>query len=481
MARPVVVTLVMFVTYLGLAVAPAAVVGARADEPAATIEEDPRQANSTRVAVDDPNFGPTVTIERIEVIGNVITGERLIRRALLVKEGDALRTGDPRLRNSRFRVLALGYFVDVQVRLDRGSARGQVVLTVEVWERGTIILNRIFLGASEATPLWAGLDMGDGNFLGTGLTVSGAFVAARAPVYEGGRTQWAGRLRYGDPSVLGLPLGVSAALLYNQASEPERRELPVLDIAADSPENYVAVNYTRIGGTAGVSWDVTRQLSLLADARLEFVDSDASRLDWLHAGKTRVATLALGIEHDSRADPVLPQSGDYAYLDVEAGGAALGGDYDFARVHARWQHWVPLRERHVLSVGVGVGAVFGDPPGFDLLYVSDFDRLLPPRPLDLSVSTQGPLDVFGQNSAAPHLGTLGGVVELEYRYRLFRRTRLVYGGDLFMGAGVFGLGNRLDGQDDRAFDLTFDVGVRLDTEVGIFEVSFANALGRIPI
>ena len=469
MARRVVVVFVLLITTL-------AARSGRADD--AALVEDPAEADRTR-AVDDADFGPVVEIERIEVIGNVLTGAHLIERALLVQPGDQLRTGDPRLRNSRFRVLALGYFVDAQLRLDRGSARGQVVLTVEVWERGTLILNRVFLGASQATPLWAGLDLGDGNFLGSGLTVSGAFVWAQAAAIEGAEEQWAVRLRYGDPSVFGLPLGVSAAFLYNQASEPERRLGGVL-FEPDAPDNYRAFDYRRVGGSAGVSWEVTRRISLLADARFELVDAGFSETGWLRQGTSRVATLSLGLERDTRNDPVLPSSGDLAYVDLEAGGRLIGSSYGFSRVQARWQHWFPLPGRHVISLGAGVGVVSGHAPGFDLLHVSEFDRLLPPRPLDLSVSTQRPLDVFGQNSPAPRYGKLGGVAELEYRYRLFRRTRVVYGGDLFVGAGVFGLQGPQRALD-RALDLAFDLGVRLDTEVGIFEVSFANALGRIPL
>ncbi len=488
MARRVAVTLVMFVT----AVLSAS--GTLAHAQGVPLEEDPAQADRTRAAVeDDPTFGPRVTIERIDVVGNVITADRLIRRALLVQEGDVLRSGDPRFRRSRFRVIALGYFVDVQIRLDRGAERGKVVLTVEVWERGTFILNRVFLGASELTPLWLGLDVGDGNFLGTGLTVSGAFVWAKAAdvsEVEGAEEQWALRLRYGDPSIFGLPLAGSAAFLYNRASEPERRAAPPVG-EPDAPANFTAFSYRRAGGIAGVGWDVTRQISLLADARLELVDADASTSGWLLEGESRVATLGVGLERDTRADPVLPQSGGYALAYLEAGGVALGGDYGYARARARWQHWFPLRgERHVFSLAAGVGAVFGDAPGFDRLHVSDFDRLLPPRPLDLSVSTQRPLDVFGKNSSAPRYGTFGAIVELEYRYRLFRRTRLIYGGDLFIGAGVFALsgprptasaGASIQLDADRAFDLTFDLGLRLDTEVGIFELSFANGLGRIPL
>src|SRR5205823_5951738 len=109
---------------------------------------------------------------------------------------------------SRFRVLGLGYFADVQLRLDKGSERGKVVLTVEVVERGTFILNRVWFGNSEATPVWLGIDLGDQNVFGTGIGVSGAFVWADRADLSGARDQYALRLRYDDPSVLGYPIAV---------------------------------------------------------------------------------------------------------------------------------------------------------------------------------------------------------------------------------------------------------------------------------
>ena len=110
-----------------------------------------------RAVLDSAGVEPGAVDE--VVMGHVLTAERLIRRALLIEEGDQLRTGDPRFRRSRFRVLALGYFVDVQLRLDRGSQRGSVVVTVEVWERGAVVLDSIFLGSDDAlSPFWVGLD-----------------------------------------------------------------------------------------------------------------------------------------------------------------------------------------------------------------------------------------------------------------------------------------------------------------------------------
>jgi hypothetical protein len=429
----------------------------------ATPLEDPAAAAASRAAAeDDPSFGPLVTIERIDVVGRLFTAERLVRRALLFSEGERLRSGDPRFRRSRFRVLALGYFVDVKLSLGKGSAPGRVVVTVEVWERGTFVLDSVFLGASEWSPTWVGLDAGDTNFLGSGLTVSAALVYAAAADPDDARDQWAARLRYGDPSVLGSAFGLRAQALYNRASEP-----PFLAGAATQ-------NYERAGGSLGMSWDATRRLTLLADLRGE-------RVDGARASPTLLASAAFGVELDTRPDPVLPESGDVVRFAVE--GAPPGvGDFAFAALRARFRHWLPLAGRHVLMLGAGGAALLGDPASFDWLYVSDLDRLLPRRPLGLAVSARAPFDVLGRNQGEPYVGRWGGLVEGEYRYRWFRRDRHIYRGDLFVAVGVYTLGGEIGGvAGQSALDLTFDVGLRLDTEIGIFELSLANALGRVPL
>lgn len=456
------------------------------DDEDPALEEDPQAAETTRIlASDDPNFGPALVIERIEIRGNSSTAEKLIRRVLLVRAGESLRAGDPRLRNSRFRVLALGYFADVRLELRRGSARGKVVLTVEVVERGTITLHRLYLGTSEATPVWLGLDVSEANLFGTGIGVGAAVVWADAARVQDGESQYALRLRYGDPSVFGLPLGVHAAFSLHDASEPYRIA-GALD--EGDPDHFAAFGYSRVGGTGGVSLDVTRLSRVVLDARFESVEGDppAGAAGFIEPGRSEIVTVALGFERDTRADPVLPYGGDRARVAAEYGDTWMGGaDYRYLRLGARYENWKALRgARHVVSAHLSGGAIFGDAPGFDRFYVGDWNRLLAPRPLDLVVSTRPTPDFLGASADPPVYGDLAAAFELEYSYRLFRRTRRIYGGDLFVGVGVFGLVSRRSagGTPDggRIVDLTFDAGLRLDTEIGIFELSLANGLGRIP-
>ncbi|HLL20786.1 MAG TPA: POTRA domain-containing protein, partial [Kofleriaceae bacterium] len=68
----------------------------------------------------DDEFGPLLMIEQINIVGNTATQEELIRRALPIQAGDILRASDKRLRVARFKVLALGYFRDVVLAMNKG-------------------------------------------------------------------------------------------------------------------------------------------------------------------------------------------------------------------------------------------------------------------------------------------------------------------------------------------------------------------------
>jgi outer membrane protein assembly factor BamA len=449
------------------------------------IVEDPAAAEEARrTALDDVSFGPLVTIERIVILGNSRTSEKLIRRALLVEEGEQLRAGDPRFRVSRFRVLALGYFVDAELRLAKGSTRGTIVLTVEVYERGTFTINRIYLGASEATPIWAGLDLGDASLFGTGVGVGAAFVWADRAEIEGAREQTAIRLRVSDPSPFGLPMGVHATGIWSRASEPYRVMGPADD---GSPELFRSVDVDRAGGVIGVQFDLSRLSSLILDARYERIEAslagsgiETDDLDDLIQGTSHLTTIAIGFERDTRPDPILPYAGDRVLV-VGESGKFLPGDWEHVRLRASYQRWFPVKgQRHVVSLHVTGGVILGDAPRFDRFYLGDFDPLLSPRALDLVTSTRPPPDFLGTGAPDELVGDIVGAGGFEYSYRLFRGTNKIYGGDLFAGVGLVSL-RPMDGdRQGLALDLTFNAGLRLDTEVGVFELSLGNALGRIP-
>ena len=410
----------------------------------------------------ETDFGPLVEIEKIVVVGNDTTNEKLILRALLVAPGDQLRSGDPRFRASRFRVLALGFFRDVQLKLDKGSRRGAVVLTVRVVERETLVLNRFDLGTSDETKLWLGIDIGATNLFGSGIAVSAAAVYATAPQLPGGTPQLGLRLRVADQGIGGTPLGAHATALYDDASE------------AVGPG---ALGYRRFGGSGGLSWDLSARTYLSADVRVEAVHVKSVPPPSLQPGDSKLVTFALGLDYDTRSDPILPADGQRLVAVVQAGGEGTGSDYDEVKLHLRWEGWKEVERRHVVSLHLDFGLIAGGAPLFDRFYIGDINPLLPDRKLDLVVSTRPTFDLLGRNAGIVRYGDVEVQSAFEYAYQLFRGKKTIYGGDLFFGVGLFAIGAR----DDLRPDMWLNGGLRLDTAIGVIELSVANFAGRLPL
>ncbi|HWO24922.1 MAG TPA: BamA/TamA family outer membrane protein [Kofleriaceae bacterium] len=455
----------------------------------------------------DGEFGPLLLIEQIDIVGNTATQEEVIRRALPIQPGDVLRASDKRLGEARFKVLALGFFRDVTLAMNKGSKRGQVIIEVRVVERGTVVLNRLWFGTASLTPYWAGADVGERNLLGLGVAIGGGFVYAAnggpdsgpdgGP--EGARSQWALELRAADPSVLGTRWGASGSVTLVHGSEAYR-------VAGEGGEpddaELRAFPYRRLGLRAGTTFNASALTRLSAGLRVEQIDATLpvaptrelpdgriAALDLhLDPGTSRVVAASFGFDRDTRPDPILPHGGGHLALGAELGTLA-GGDYQFAALFGRYDHyWSLFDDKHAIAIKVAGGVVIGDAPLFDRVHIADVNRMLTPRALGLVLSTAAPLDLLGTRAEKPAYGDLGGSASVEYAVQLFRGkgAKRVYGGDLFFGAGLWGLAEDADlrARDASVWrslpvDLYLDAGIRLDTDIGVFELTVANALGRL--
>src|SRR5215469_15635375 len=79
--------------------------------------------------------GPRVYIERINVTGNYRTEDYVIRREFRIAEGDAYNK--VMIDQAKQRLMLLGFFKDVKITKDPGSAGDRVVLNVAVEEQST--------------------------------------------------------------------------------------------------------------------------------------------------------------------------------------------------------------------------------------------------------------------------------------------------------------------------------------------------------
>ncbi len=112
--------------------------------------------------------GPRVYVERINVRGNTRTRDYVVRREIDLYEGDAYNRAfvdraERRLKN-------LGYFKNVKISNEPGSAADRVIVNVDVEEQMTGEFS-IAGGYSTSDGLIGEVSVGERNFLGRGQTV----------------------------------------------------------------------------------------------------------------------------------------------------------------------------------------------------------------------------------------------------------------------------------------------------------------------
>ncbi|HLK89217.1 MAG TPA: BamA/TamA family outer membrane protein [Polyangia bacterium] len=451
-------------------------------------------ATPAEAAFPEAPFGPHYVIEEVRVTGNRKTQTSLIVGELAVlglSPGASVDASDARVEMARYRLLSLGYFLDVHLSVIRGSKRGAVVLVVAVEERGTLVINELFPATSEATLFWGGADVSEMNFLGRGINLGAGFVASTKPVVPGAHAGLGLRLHVGVPP-LGGPdgVGLSVTGLYNDGSEFYRASG---DDSDPDPGRFVATRVKRAGGVLTAGKMFPHNLHATASFREEWVDATLPSLQtqtlpngspgppidfMINPGSSRVGTGAVGLDYDTRSDPVLPRSGMRTALSVEVGTAAFGSSYGFVKTVFNGSFYARM-PRGALGFHLFAGAIDGVAPYFDRFFVGDLDLLLPRRALGINFSTQpAPSFLLHSSIAAERYDNYAGRLLVEYAVPVWRHKGLVYGGDAFVAAGLFAMANDEDTLSSPSVGLTGDLGLRLDTYVGVFTVSIANVLSR---
>ena len=109
-------------------------------------------------------------VERIEINGNTVTRDKVIRREFRLNEGDAFNT--IRVKRSQDRVQSLGFFQEkLEIKQSPGSTPDQVVLSVDVEEKSTGEV-QLSAGYSSLEKLVVSASVTQRNFMGKGQTAS---------------------------------------------------------------------------------------------------------------------------------------------------------------------------------------------------------------------------------------------------------------------------------------------------------------------
>jgi outer membrane protein assembly factor BamA len=453
-------------------------------------------------AAFDVDESPQYTVERIRIRGRRSTHPSVIRNKLGIRKGDVITAADPRIAKARLELLASGLFRDVSFSLSKGSKPGRVILNVRVRERGTIVVQALHLGYTNATPFWGGLDLAENNFLGRGLHLSAAFVmgAVAKDVVAGARLQHAEQLRFSYPRLFARRVGMSLMLLHAEASDLFR--IDGANPNGTDVENFSAVRYRRVGGILGFFGALGARNMVYLDFRFEWIsarlpegavrffpDGRQERLSFdLDDGDSYLSSVAATFVRDTRNDPVMPTSGMRLEIAAELATKYIGSSYQFAKVVASFQkYWLMPWYRHVISLHLYAGVIIGKTPLFNKFFIGDLNEQVPRRALGLNFATRPSRNLFSNSIVDMRYETIAGRAAVRYSIPLSRGGRLVYTSNFYISVGFITM---LSEDDFRVrdeglrqaipIDMVFDVGFRLDTYIGVFTLSFGNALGWIP-
>jgi len=116
--------------------------------------------------VFDVSEGPRVYVERLDIVGNSRTKDKVVRREFRLAEGDAFNAA--LIRRSRQRLQDLGYFNSVAIASGPGSAADRSAITTTVEEKAT---GELTIGGGYSTDVGALANVGvrERNLIGTGI------------------------------------------------------------------------------------------------------------------------------------------------------------------------------------------------------------------------------------------------------------------------------------------------------------------------
>lgn len=389
-------------------------------------------------------------LEGYKVKGNTKTKERVILREMRQKPGEPFNS--KLARRSMQRVYNLGFFEDVNIKMNPGVDPNAVVMELDVTEKRTGSFG-IGAGYSSEDGVIGMVSIGDTNFRGTGDAVSLTYETSGDDTDAHGYT-----FSYRRPW-LDSKETVGTFRIYNRTYEYDD-----YDTSGDLKETYMR-KYSGGELTFGrpVSEYTTNYLTLRnrKDSYVRHVDDgnlnppDRSTdyyKDWRddNFGTTRSLTL----EHvtDTRDNVYNPMSGSRLSLSGEFAG--FGGDFDFQKYTIDGQRYVRAGRSQVWAMRARYGIGNGD--------ISEFNQY--------RIGGQGSLRGYREDQFRGDREFLG---TLEYRFPIIKKVQ----GALFTDwGGAWDSGLTPDNMHG-----SVGVGIALTTPIGPlrFDYGWGDDGGRV--
>ncbi len=326
-------------------------------------DEDPPVID-LNLAVDE---GKQFFVRRIEFEGNNTTRDKVIRREVLVDEGDMFNTRVWDL--SMLRLNQLGYFDPIKTEgpetdtvITRNTRDGLVDLTLKVKERGRNMIN-LNGGVSGFAGSFIGFGYSTNNFLGLGETLSfDAQLGSRERVLQFG---------YTEPYLFDKPIQAGFTIFSSRFSFNQAREASIFAGANLIPlfnqlgqENILDYRQTSAGFTTFLSYPLRRsfaRLSLTYSYRrsnvVTFSKSASNLFTYLNfegvSGPNSLegittSQITPGYYYNTVDHPITPSKGKSLYASFAVAG--FGGNARFIQPTVEAKYFRPNGARRTIAM-----------------------------------------------------------------------------------------------------------------------------------
>ncbi|HEX3817972.1 MAG TPA: outer membrane protein assembly factor BamA [Chthoniobacterales bacterium] len=386
-------------------------------------------------------------VERVNIVGNTRTKDKVIRREILVIPGDVFNT--VRVDTSKKRLENLNYFEKVETYPQDTAVPGRKDLLVQVEEKRTGSL-QFGAGYSSIESLLGFVEFDQSNFDLTNY-----------PSFTGGGEKFRARAQFGsetqdyllsleEPYFLNHRLSVGGQLFYD-----DEDYLSTLYIEKDYG---VSVNArTPIGPFAYAS--LTYRLE---DIDIANVDPAASEFFQEEAGTRLKSEITPSFVYDTRDNVFLTRHGRRIVFTPHVAGGPLGGDvqtYGFDAVASQY-FLLPLDNILLLNGEVAEIDTWGsgtEVPIFDRLYLGGANDLRGFQFRDVSPRDSKNESIGGRSLAR---------FTIEDTFPVITKVRLAVFADTgFVNANAYDFGLNAEASD-------IGVGVRLDLPIGPVRIDY---------
>jgi len=404
-------------------------------------------------------------VEGFKVKGNKKCKDYVIIREMKLKQGKPFNAKDA--RRSMQRVYNLGYFEDVNVKLNPGREPNSVEVEIDVVEMNTGTFG-IGAGYSNADGFIGMVSIGDKNFRGTGdkINIRWEFGGEDNKNYDFSYTRpWIDSKE--TAATLSLYDITNEYADYNIdgdeiARYDKKRRGQELTFSRKTDNEFIS-NYVTLKNREDIykgeadgyegDWDqyyedqFTEQRDGKNNPKYEsWMPPTAAERRKENFGTTR--SITIGRVFDSRDNVYDPHEGKRIGYSVEWAGG-LGGDFDFTKFTADWRYYYRAGGENVWALNLGVGYADGDMPLSQRFTMGGSDTLRGYED-----------DQFRGNSMVK--------ATLEYRFPIVKKVQ----GVLFTDNGY-----AWDKRHEDEFDMgliknSFGVGLRINSPLGPVKLDY---------